>query len=256
MAVVTGYTAERMAEIEANCIVAGAVDLSGHLILTRNGGGTVDAGEVIGPPGPSGTFGGTAGGVDNGIPRANGTGGVTLQASLASIDDAGVVRAEQFRANNEPTQPYHLVTKAYADVGSARPGCIINAPGQAVPNASVQNVSFTSADTRDTHSFHNPLSLSGTRVYIPIGLGGWYSVFFRQNWSTHVTGIRQVYYSINGGAQVIFGLTGSSGGYCMSTEHVQVQLADSDYIQFHVYQNSGGDLNLNPSTVTMMRDSA
>src|SRR4051812_15424830 len=48
MATVTGLTAERMLEIEAESIVHGAVDLSGHLILTTHGGDTIDAGNVKG----------------------------------------------------------------------------------------------------------------------------------------------------------------------------------------------------------------
>lgn len=54
MATVTGFTAARMLEIENASIVAGAVDLSGHLQLETQGGSTVDAGYVVGPAGPTG----------------------------------------------------------------------------------------------------------------------------------------------------------------------------------------------------------
>jgi hypothetical protein len=50
MATVSGLTKERMLAIEASCIVSGAVDLSNHLILTRQDGGTIDAGYVKGDP--------------------------------------------------------------------------------------------------------------------------------------------------------------------------------------------------------------
>jgi microcystin-dependent protein len=53
MATVTGLTAGRMLEIEAESIVGGAVNGSGHLILTRHDGVTIDAGSVIGPTGPT-----------------------------------------------------------------------------------------------------------------------------------------------------------------------------------------------------------
>lgn len=46
MATVTGLTAARMIEIEANSIVSGAVDVNGHLILTTHGGEEIDAGYV------------------------------------------------------------------------------------------------------------------------------------------------------------------------------------------------------------------
>lgn len=52
---VTGFTAARSQAIEDEAIVSGAVDGSGDLILTKFGGGTVNAGAVIGPSGPSGS---------------------------------------------------------------------------------------------------------------------------------------------------------------------------------------------------------
>lgn len=60
MATVTGLTAARMLEIEDASVVDGAVNGSGNLILTTHGGGTIDAGNVIGPEGPPG---GSAAGV-------------------------------------------------------------------------------------------------------------------------------------------------------------------------------------------------
>ena len=44
MATITGLTAARMLEIEANSIVGGTVDSSGHIILNKHDGTTVDAG--------------------------------------------------------------------------------------------------------------------------------------------------------------------------------------------------------------------
>jgi hypothetical protein len=56
MASVTMLTAARMLAIEAASIISGAVNGAGHLILTKYGGGTVDAGYVVGPPGPGATL--------------------------------------------------------------------------------------------------------------------------------------------------------------------------------------------------------
>lgn len=53
MATVTGLTAARMLAIEASCIVDGGVVLD-NLILTKQGGGTIDAGSVRGPIGTPG----------------------------------------------------------------------------------------------------------------------------------------------------------------------------------------------------------
>jgi len=56
MATITGLTAERMLEIEAASVVDGDV-VSGHLILTKQDGSTIDAGTVVGPAGPTGPAG-------------------------------------------------------------------------------------------------------------------------------------------------------------------------------------------------------
>jgi len=50
MGTVTGYTAERMKEIEDNTVVNGEIDPYGHLILTRNDASTIDAGLITTSP--------------------------------------------------------------------------------------------------------------------------------------------------------------------------------------------------------------
>lgn len=56
MATVTGLTAERMQEIIDKQINAGALDLSGHLIFTREDGSTFDAGSVKGAKGDDAVY--------------------------------------------------------------------------------------------------------------------------------------------------------------------------------------------------------
>lgn len=52
MATVTGLTKDRMLAIEAASVVGGTVNGSGHLVLTKHDGTTIDSGSVIGPTGP------------------------------------------------------------------------------------------------------------------------------------------------------------------------------------------------------------
>lgn len=54
MATVSGYTAQRMKEIEDSAVIGGFVDLNGRLLLERHNGETIDAGSVLGPQGPIG----------------------------------------------------------------------------------------------------------------------------------------------------------------------------------------------------------
>jgi hypothetical protein len=60
---VTVFTAARSQAIEDEAIISGAVNGSGHLILTKHNGGVVDAGAVKGAdstvPGPTGPQGAT-----------------------------------------------------------------------------------------------------------------------------------------------------------------------------------------------------
>lgn len=60
MGTITGLTADRTLEIEAESIVDGNVDGSGHLILIKHDGSEIDAGSVIGPIGPVGAAGSAA----------------------------------------------------------------------------------------------------------------------------------------------------------------------------------------------------
>lgn len=54
MATITGYTKSKMDTINNTTVVGGTINGSGHLILSRRDGVTIDAGSVIGPTGPMG----------------------------------------------------------------------------------------------------------------------------------------------------------------------------------------------------------
>lgn len=51
MGVATGFTAERMLEIEKTTVTGGFVDVNGNLLLKTREGVEFDAGHVVGPPG-------------------------------------------------------------------------------------------------------------------------------------------------------------------------------------------------------------
>jgi microcystin-dependent protein len=53
MATVTGFTAERMLEIEGASVIEGEI-VAGNLILTKHDGTQINAGPVLGPAGPAG----------------------------------------------------------------------------------------------------------------------------------------------------------------------------------------------------------
>ena len=106
-----------MQAIEDQAIVSGSVS-SGDLILSRHDGGTINAGSVIGPPGPTsppGSLGGTVGSSDNAIVRADGTGGTVVQGSGAFVTDAGRLIVPDATVSNAPTTDTDAANKLYVD---------------------------------------------------------------------------------------------------------------------------------------------
>lgn len=77
MGVATGFTAERMLQIEESSVTGGLVDTNGNLLLSTRGGEVIDAGNVKGDPGEPG---------DPGDPGAPGAAG-------ADVGPAGMVVA-------------------------------------------------------------------------------------------------------------------------------------------------------------------
>jgi hypothetical protein len=79
VATVTGFTAERMLEIEAASVVDGAV-VGDELHLTRHDGLVINAGVVVGPQGPQGI---------QGVPGVDGTNGADGADAAIIISDPG-----------------------------------------------------------------------------------------------------------------------------------------------------------------------
>lgn len=256
MATVTGYTAARMLEIENACIIAGAVDLSGHLILERQDGSTIDAGDVTGPPGPAGTINGSMGATDNVIPRTDGTGGVTVQGSIATIEDDGTVRSPQARLDTAaPTQIYHATRKDYVDTGRVETGCIVRrTSAQSLTNNTPYTIAYDASDIRDPDGFHDPVT-NNTRMTVPTGKGGLYRLTVYVNFAGSATGQREVYYAINAASVNLHYGPSPSGGLAVSTM-AEFELTAGQYVEVLVIQGSGGALNLNSSRASLIRVSA
>lgn len=94
MATVTGLTAARMEAIEAQCIIDGGVDMSGHLILTKFDDSTIDAGSVIGPTGADGVGVGVNDPVVDELPLSPEDGDICW---FLADEDAGVVWQLKYR---------------------------------------------------------------------------------------------------------------------------------------------------------------
>lgn len=155
MATVTGLTAQRMLEIEAESIVAGRLDTDGNLILKNFGGQEFNVGSLKGPqgdPGPGGT-----------ITSINGKTGSAINltaADLGSIDGTYAASTERIGlvelATGAETQSMIDTAKVVtaADLASLTPS--VNRLGMAKLATAAQVATGTSPDT-----FISPLLLAG-----------------------------------------------------------------------------------------------
>lgn len=70
-------------------VTEGTANADKAFICTSNAGGTLDSTAIAFTAFASGVIGGTAGSTDNLLPRADGTGGTTLQGSTITLSDTG-----------------------------------------------------------------------------------------------------------------------------------------------------------------------
>jgi microcystin-dependent protein len=117
MATITGFTAERMLEIEDGTIVDAEV-VGGELILTKHDGTTVNAGPVTGPAGPVGPAG-PAGGLIPGEVRLWPNGVLPEEANygLWTWANGGV-----FAVVDHPIASSHIATEWRTFGGASDPG--------------------------------------------------------------------------------------------------------------------------------------
>jgi hypothetical protein len=101
---VSVFTAARSLAIEQQAIVGGTVNGSGHLILTKNNGSTVDAGVVVGAQGaqgPTGATGATGSAGPTGATGATGAAGASTVETLP----AGVCLVVTYTSGTGPARP-------------------------------------------------------------------------------------------------------------------------------------------------------
>ena len=98
------FTSARMLAIEAATIVSGAINGSGHLILTKHDGSTVDAGVAVGPQGPSGSQGPAGATGAQGPAGATGPQGPAGSSTIETLP-AGTCVVVSYTSGNGPSRP-------------------------------------------------------------------------------------------------------------------------------------------------------
>jgi hypothetical protein len=119
---------------------------------------------------------------------------------------------------------------------------------QSIPNAAYTAVNFDAADTYDTNSFHDPVTNS-SRITIPSGGTGYYQIFGQITWVAASNHLSIMLLEKNGSTTLATNIIGTGNS---STQQAQFMsdvqyLTAGDYIQFKMYQNSGGAINVQGS---------
>ena len=125
---------------------------------------------------------------------------------------------------------------------------------QTIANAAATAVAFgAGSESIDTDAFHDE-STNNTRITIPAGKAGKYLVIGAVNWVGNSAGSRELWVQKGASGRVMqadMDVSGSSG--LTQTAIGIVSLAEADYIQMYVEQNSGGSLNINGDFIQQTR---
>lgn len=118
------------------------------------------------------------------------------------------------------------------------------AADRTIATATATYIDFDAEDF-DTDAFHDNAT-NNTRLTVPAGFGGKYLIFCSAEWVNNATGIRQILVRKNG--TTITGIdtrinNGADYNVQMSLTFVD-SLAAADYVEYRVYQSSGGNLTL------------
>jgi hypothetical protein len=112
--------------------------------------------------------------------------------------------------------------------------------GQNISNTTYTALTYDS-ENYDTDAFHSTAT-NTSRLTIPAGKGGKYSVTAFVNWDNNSTGRRIVALYKNGANTKTLG-NETSSGYLGQLGAYTIELAAADYIEIFVYQDSGGTRN-------------
>ena len=108
------------------------------------------------------------------------------------------------------------------------------------------------AEIFDTDAFHSTSS-NTSRITIPAGKGGKYEFSFALRWSGNATGYRNVSFYVNGSTGAIINrVINLNASDPIMNGSVLLDLSAGDYFELYVYQNSGGNLDVNHTSSTQL----
>lgn len=131
---------------------------------------------------------------------------------------------------------------------NARRGCrVYKSTTTTISNGTLTALSSFNTERWDTDAYHDTGTNPG-RISIPSGHDGLFAAGAHTEWDANSTGVRTIYIRKNG-TDYLAGLRYNASGSSNTTGLSVVTMAPlvaTDYLEVVVYQDSGGDLDLQP----------
>lgn len=128
------------------------------------------------------------------------------------------------------------------------PSCRVrNTAALTIANGTLTTLTFD-AERHDNASIHSTSS-NNSRLVVPAGWGGVWLISANIEWAANAAGHRAVVLLVNGADRIADESKLSIGAIVMGQRvgGDQYKLAAGDYVEVQVYQNSGGNLNVDAS---------
>lgn len=163
----------------------------------------------------------------------------------AWTDDSGGGTDGTIINNAEKTTIYDQI-----DDATDHPGCNVeNSAVQSISSGSFTALTFDTEDS-DPNNMHST-AVNTSRVTIATAKDGVYLLVGFTSFAANAAGVRSGYFKKNGatilGPQVNYANGGAGDGVSVHCSFITALVA-TDYIEFFVYQNSGGNLNAGSAT--------
>jgi hypothetical protein len=132
--------------------------------------------------------------------------------------------------------------------GSSFSGCsLYKSTAQTASNSTWTAITFDS-ENFDVGGYHDT-STNNTRITIPTGKGGYYSLTGSLNWGGNTTGARTAAIYLNGSLNKVLGQHPSTIANDVYTEFNYIMnLSAGDYVEMYGFQLSGGNLGIQGAT--------